>query len=246
MRLETRKLLDRAFSGLGGFSIALMAASLVVILAPIFVRGLRAFVFRATVEHRRMVLETFERGDRARVQAEVEAARQARQPVYDILAAYRKELKARSFIERRKAEGPLGELETCLHELLGPFPGEPRPVLPRQQYGQTRWDRAQVKLHDVLFTETYDYSDPARMGKRVLTPRVEEFKGTALEPLFAYVEGHAAEMLRPRIAFYWRFLTDESRDSHFFGGIWPELLGTVYLTVGAILFAVPMGIIAAI
>ena len=41
-------------------------------------------------------------------------------------------------------------------------------------------------------------------------------------------------------------LTDTSIDAHMFGGIWPEMLGTLYLTIGAILFAVPMGIISAI
>ena len=38
--------------------------------------------------------------------------------------------------------------------------------------------------------------------------------------------------------------TDESLDAHFFGGIWPEVLGTFYLTLGAMLFALPMGIIS--
>jgi phosphate transport system permease protein len=246
MRLQSRKLLDKAFSGMGMLSIVLMAAALVVILAPIFARGAKALIFEATVEHRRMILECFERGDREEVLAEVEIAHRVRQPVYDMLEAYKKELKSKPFAERRKAEGPLSELEDCLRELLGPFPGEPRPALPHQQYGQTRWDRAQVKLRDVLFKETYDYSDPTKMGKKVLTPRVEDFKGTALESLFAYIEGHAMEMLRPTFTFYWRFLTDVSKDSHFFGGIWPEVLGTIYLALGAILFAVPTGVIAAI
>ena len=53
-------------------------------------------------------------------------------------------------------------------------------------------------------------------------------------------------MLRPRWTFYWGFLFDGSRDAHFFGGIWAELLGTIYLTVGAVLFAVPMGVVSAI
>jgi phosphate transport system permease protein len=53
-------------------------------------------------------------------------------------------------------------------------------------------------------------------------------------------------MLLPRRTVYWQFLTDESFDSHFFGGIWPEILGTFYLTIGAMLFAVPIGLIAAI
>jgi phosphate transport system permease protein len=53
-------------------------------------------------------------------------------------------------------------------------------------------------------------------------------------------------MMLPRKTVYWRFLTDVSFDAHFFGGIWPELLGTFYLTVGAMLFAIPMGLGAAI
>jgi phosphate transport system permease protein len=67
-----------------------------------------------------------------------------------------------------------------------------------------------------------------------------------LEPLFPYIRDNMAGMLRPRRTFYGQFLTDAPLDSHMFGGIWPELLGTVYLTVGAMLFAVPMGVIAAI
>jgi ABC-type nitrate/sulfonate/bicarbonate transport system permease component len=67
MRLHTRKVLDRAFSGLGFFSIALMAAALIILLAPIFTRGAGAFVFRGTVEFRRVMAERFDRGDRAAV-----------------------------------------------------------------------------------------------------------------------------------------------------------------------------------
>jgi phosphate transport system permease protein len=41
-------------------------------------------------------------------------------------------------------------------------------------------------------------------------------------------------------------LTDGSVDAHFFGGIGPEVLGTVYLALGAMLIAVPLGIVAAV
>jgi phosphate transport system permease protein len=84
------------------------------------------------------------------------------------------------------------------------------------------------------------------MGVQVETPRVNQFKGTQLEPLFQYLEDHLEDMLRPKTTFYWQFITDTSKDSHIFGGIWPEVLGTLYLTLGAMLFAVPMGVIAAI
>jgi phosphate transport system permease protein len=246
MRLGARKLLNHAFSGFGIFAVLLMAAALLVILAPVLVRGAQAFIFSATVEHRRLELDLFGRGDRAAVEADCAAARQARQPVMQMLEAFREELKGKPFAERRKYEEPLRELEDGLRQLLGPLPGEPRPALFRQQYGQTRWDRAQVKLADVLYKESYDYSDPTKMGRKVLTPREEDFQGTSLAALFPCLRSNVAQMLRPRLTFYWRFLTDESKDAHFFGGIWPELLGTFYLAVGAIVFAVPLGIIAAI
>jgi phosphate transport system permease protein len=84
------------------------------------------------------------------------------------------------------------------------------------------------------------------MGKKVYVSRKNDFAGTQLEPLFSYLENNLDLLLMPRLTFYYGFLTDESFDSHFLGGIWPELLGTLYLTLGAMLFAVPLGIIAAI
>jgi phosphate transport system permease protein len=238
MRLGTRKVLDRSFTGLGVFSIGLVATALVVLLAPIVARGLGAFVFRGTVEHRRMLLEKFNHGDRATVEADVAQARAARQPVYDLLAAYER--------THGHDEQSYVDLRDALHVLLGPLPGERTPVMPREQYGQTRWDRAQVKLHKLLYVQEWDYSDPTQMGKPVDVPRAKQFAGTELEPLFPYLAQHAEEMLRPRLTCYWRFLFDDSLDAHIFGGIWAEVLGTLYLTLGAILFAVPMGIIAAI
>jgi phosphate transport system permease protein len=84
------------------------------------------------------------------------------------------------------------------------------------------------------------------MGKKVLAPRVEEFKGTDLEKLFPYMEQNLKSMMRPRTTFYWRFLFDKSFDSHIFGGIWAEMLGTFYLVLGTMIFAIPIGVIAAI
>jgi len=54
------------------------------------------------------------------------------------------------------------------------------------------------------------------------------------------------EMLAPEWTFYWGFLTDRPVDSNMFGGIWPMVLGTFYLALGAMLFAVPAGVITAI
>ncbi len=231
---------------MGFISIILMAGSLLVILAPIISRGMGAFVFKATVEFRLMRLEKYETGDRSRLDEELAVVREARQPVYGMLDAFEEELAGAGITERLKYREPLAELRDGLRRLLGPLPGEPRPVMPRDQYGATRWDRTLVDLDDVLNRTEYDYSDPTRMGVKVKIPRVNDFAGTSLEALFPYLEEHAEEMLQPRITFYPQFITDSSIDAHFFGGIWPEVLGTLYLTLGAMLFALPMGIISAI
>ena len=266
MRRHARKLFDRSLTGLSLFSVLLVAAALVVLLAPIFARGVGAFVFRGTIEHRLVMLKYFGRGDEEKLRTEAARAAEARLPVYEMLARFEGDLKQMPFAKRHNYQGPLAELKESLTKLLGPFPEEGpaallreayathlgplpvdrRPKVPRKQYGQTRWDRAQIELHHVLYRVEYDYSDPTRMGRPVDVPRAGDFKGTAVEPLFAYVTDHLREMLQPHWTFYWRFLTDDPIDSNFFGGIWPAVLGTLYLTIGAILFAVPMGVIAAI
>jgi phosphate transport system permease protein len=246
MELQTRKMLDRSFSIIGVISIILMAASLVILLAPIFSRGFGAFVFKGTIEHRELILDKFGRGDRDRIEKEAAEAVLARAPVYEMLKRFEAEMEERGYEFRREYRKRYGELSDLVGELLGPKPGESSPVLIRDQYGRSRWDRAQVTLGHLLNIEEYDYSDTSQMGRLVLRPRVQDFAGTELEPLFGYVEEHLADMLLPRSTVYWRFLFDGPLDAHFFGGIWPEMLGTLYLAVGAMVFAVPLGIITAI
>ncbi len=246
MRLETRKLLDKAFSGLGLIAIAVMAIALVLILSPIIWRGSKAFVFKGTIEHRRVMLEQFNRGNPDKFNQEWEQVAKAREPVYLMMADFEAEMDEMPSAERREYRSAFKEVQEAVEVLLGPVPGKNTPVLIRKRYGQTRWDRTQIKLHEVLYSEEWDYSNPDAMGILVEKPRADQFKGTTLEPFFAYIEEHIDEMLRPKTTFYWQFITDTSRDSHIFGGIWPEVLGTIYLTLGAMLFAVPMGVIAAI
>ncbi|MBN1491913.1 MAG: phosphate ABC transporter permease PstA [Phycisphaerae bacterium] len=246
MQLATRKLLDRTFTGVGLLAVGLVAVALVAMLGPIITRGLGAFVFQETIEHRRFLLERFGRGDRSEIEAEWAEAQVAREAIHGRITQFESELRKLDWDQRQQYAGPLRDLKDVLHELLGPFPDEPKPVMPRDQYGPTRWDRAQVALEHVLFIEEYDYSDPTQMGKKVLIPRANQFIGTSLAPLFGELETNLDKMLLPRRTFYWRFLFDESVDAHLFGGIWPEVLGTLYLTLGAIVFAVPMGVISAI
>ncbi len=246
MNLQTRKILDRAFSGTGILAIVLMTAALLILLVPMFTRGSRAIFFTATVEHRRFMLEKFERGNRPEIEAQIRAAQTAREPVYRLLTDFEQSLAEGDSALRRRYRKPLKDLRKGLAELLGPEPGQTRPLLMRDQYGQTRMDQARPALQHVLLREEWDYSNPAQGGVKVLKPRADDFQGTPLTKLFPYVEKHLDEMLLPRRTVYWQFLTDESFDSHFFGGIWPEILGTIYLTLGTMLLAVPMGVIAAI
>jgi phosphate transport system permease protein len=47
-------------------------------------------------------------------------------------------------------------------------------------------------------------------------------------------------------AINWQFLTDIPRQGMRAGGIFPAIIGTVYLVLGAIIFALPIGLLAAI
>jgi phosphate transport system permease protein len=163
-----------------------------------------------------------------------------------MMEKFEAEMKDMEFMERRQYKSNYKDFKKVLEKLLGPMPDESKPVLIRMQYGKTRWDGVEDALHHLMYVEQWDYSDPSKMGVKVFVPRVDSFEGTSLEPAFGYIEAQIKPMMLPRWTFYWHFLTDTSLDSHFFGGIWPEILGTLYLTLGAMIFAVPMGVIAAI
>lgn len=244
MRMGTRKLLDRALTMSACFAVALMALFLLIVLAPIFGKGAGAYVFTGTVEYRRMMLGQFGRGNEALISAEWADVQRARRPVYDAVAAFKKELPTLPAAKRRELQASFKEVREGLDVLLGPAPGAPTPALTRCLYGQTRWDRAKVKVQDILYQESWDYSGDE--GRKVLTPRDAQFAGTALAPVFPILRDHLVSLLRPCLTFYPRFLTDKSIDAHFFGGIGAEVMGTVYLALGAMLIAVPLGIVAAV
>jgi len=248
MHLSTRKLLDRCFSCLGLLAIAVMAAVLLILLLPIIIRGSGAFIFRATVEHRKVLVELFDQGNVDKLQQELERTAAARAPVYAMLAEFETELSQMPLRQRLQYNRAYSALQKDLQHLLGPHPQASKPVLPRLQYGQTRWDQSQKALQNVLYNQVWDYENvtASGLGTIKMLPRADDFTGTSLVRLFPYIEANIKPMLNPRWTFYWAFLTNASRDIHFFGGIWPEVLGTIYLTLGAMLFALPLGVIAAI
>ena len=238
MRLSTRKQLDGAFSSVGIISLMVMLAVVFLFLIPIFVKGSSAFIFRETVERRKFMLEHFNRGDRKKLNRQVRLTDEARRPVFDMIAAYEEEC--------GWASPKLVKIKELVRNLLGPLPGDEEAVMERKQYGQTRWDRVQFYLDELLYKEAYDYSDPTKMGTLVKVDRSVDYEGTAVAPVFGYMKENLEAMMLPELTVYWRFLFDEEVDSHFFGGIWASVLGTFYLVIGSMLIAAPFGIISAI
>jgi len=129
--------------------------------------------------------------------------------------------------------------------LLGPRPNQAARPLAMSSYGATRWDQAQALLDRLLWAERWVEREPGQPLVRERSPRAELFHDTALEPLFTYVPQHVNEMLRPRFTVYWQFFLDDNFDSHYFGGVGPELLGTLLITVLGMLFVIPLGVISA-
>lgn len=244
MRMSLRKFLDHAFTAGGYLAVTLMTLFLLLVLVPILVKGSGAYVFMGTVEYRRMMLGEFGRGDERKIAEEWAEVQQARRPVYDAMHAFEREMTGMSAVRRKAVRPVFKAVQEGVSVLLGPAPGDPLPALTRMIYGQTRWRQAREKARDILFEETWDYSGGT--GRKVLVSREPLFEGTALAPLFPLLRNELRTLLRPRLTFYPRFLTDPACDAHFFGGIGPEVLGTVYLALGAMIVAVPLGIVAAV
>jgi len=246
MNLGTRKLLDHSFSALGFGSIVIMGLALLVVLTPIVSKGIGALVFQGTIEHRKILLNEFQRGDANAIGLQEAEANEYRQNAFAMLAAFDQELDQMEWSEQSKYRNNYDQVKKALRHLFGPIPGDTEPALTRFRYGQTRWDKAEEALHELLYEQKWDYSNPDVIAKPYYVSRATEFEGTSLVKLFSYVEENLDKMMLPEWTFYWGFITDKSIDAHFFGGIWPEIQGTIFLALGAMLFAFPLGVIAAI
>lgn len=246
MNLGTRKLLDHSFTALGFGSIIIMGLALLVVLVPITTKGVGAFVFQSTIEHRKLQLNEFDHGNAKKIEKEAAETNQYRQKVFDMLATFDKELEQMDYEQQSKYQSSYDQVKTALRGLFGPLPGDDEPALTRFRYGQTRWDKAEEKLHELLYEQKWDYSNPDVIAKPYDVSRAAGFAGTSLVKLFPYVEENLGKMMMPEWTFYYGFFTEKSLDAHFFGGIWPEIQGTIFLAIGAMLFAFPLGVIAAV
>ena len=103
MRHATRVMLNKAFTGMGIFSIGIMALAMAVLLVPIFRHGAQAYLFRGTVEYRKMMLNEFHRGDADALAAECAEVDRVRAPVYAMMNAYGNYLETLSGTKKREA-----------------------------------------------------------------------------------------------------------------------------------------------
>lgn len=164
---------------------------------------------------------------------------------FSLAEEFAKNVKNADLAERRQYAASLHEVEDILLKLLGPRPGDAPPALKMDRYGATRWDLAQKLLDQLLWEEKWVEQTPGRPLVKIRTARSKQFAGTEIEPLFGYVETNLAKMLKPQFTVYWQYFIDDSTPGHYFGGVGPEILGTLLLTLLAMLFVFPIGVISA-
>jgi len=161
---------------------------------------------------------------------------------------YKTIVKSIDLADREKYAKPLEEVQNALVLLWGPRPEESLPPLTQNRYGATRWDMAQKNLHTILYaTEWVSQGDGQPLVKKEMRrdQSKTQFKGTPLESWFGDLEANVESMLNPRWTVYWQYFIDDSTPGHYFGGVGPEILGTLLLTLLAMAVAVPLGIISA-
>jgi len=147
--------------------------------------------------------------------------------------------------KRQEYADALKEFENITVKLLGYNPSTPVPALKMNRYGATRLDIAKKILNQLLWSEKWEQTLPGKPMVKISTPRAKSFAGTEIEPLFDYIRDNFDEMLIPKRTFYWQYLIDSSTPGHYFGGVGPEILGTLLLTLAAMIFVFPIGIISA-
>ncbi|MGD0076998.1 MAG: phosphate ABC transporter permease PstA [Sedimentisphaerales bacterium] len=163
----------------------------------------------------------------------------------ELAEQYRNAIHGVNLAERQRYYQEIRQVEDILVELLGPAPGAQTPALMMNRFGATRWDLAQKLLGRLLWYEEWTKQGPEQPMVRRLTPRSQRFAGTEIEGLFTYIQQNLPEMLKPKTTIYWQYFIDDSTPGHYFGGVGPEILGTLLLTLLAMLFVVPFGVISA-
>ncbi len=164
---------------------------------------------------------------------------------FDLAAEYRKTVTTVDISRRGEYAQSLQEIKAALQGLLGPRAGDRLPAVMFEQYGATRWGQANQHLASLLWAEEWKDAGAGGSLTKTRVPREQKFAGTELAALFPYVRDNVDAMLLPQWTFYWQYFIDDSMSGHYFGGVGPEIIGTLLITVLAIAFALPVGVITA-
>ena len=238
--LPTTRIVDLPSRAVAVGSMLLLAAPAVLFLAPIVCGGLRPSCSRngrVSADDAGEVGAGPTRGDGGGDGP----GRGRRQPLYAMLAAFQKELREGVSPGGGSTRRRLTSWKTLCTCCSGRRRTR-RPPCPcsANATARPRWDRAWSRRERCSPGKNGTIPTPRRWAEETGAPG-RGFPGTAVAPLFPTSESHLDEMLLPRWTFYWQFLIDNSFDAHFFGGIWPELLGTIYLAIGAMTVCHPAG-----
>ncbi|MCL2119963.1 MAG: phosphate ABC transporter permease subunit PstC, partial [Planctomycetaceae bacterium] len=137
--------------------------------------------------------------------------------------------------------------------LLGPEQREGNEHLPPEvRFGTSHWSMAKKsnrQLQRVVIWQTHFAEDgsvlpnvQAEIDRRELFPG-ETF--VELRTMLDKVDRDLAAMMNPRWTFYWGYFFDPAMPGHFLGGVGAELLGTLLVTLCAIVIALPIGVATA-
>ncbi len=164
--------------------------------------------------------------------------------MFTVAKDFKKAIQTIDLSKRDTYQQQLDAIEDGLIALLGPRPDEPAPALAENQFGATRMDMAQRALDKIFYYDKWQ-PVPGEKSIKVIMERKEFFTGTKMVEFFEYLQGNYKNMLLPENTFYWQYFIDDSTPGHYFGGVGPEILGTIVITIVAMLFAIPLGIISA-
>ena len=137
------------------------------------------------------------------------------------------------------------EFEELVRKLLGPRPDEPLPAMIMDRYGATRYDLSNNLLQEILWKRQWVEQGEGLAMVEQKVERVKDFAGTDLEEIFSYLPDNFDEIMGFRKTIYWQYFIDDSTSGHYFGGVGPEILGTLLLTVLAMIMVFPLGVISA-
>ncbi|MDR0704054.1 MAG: phosphate ABC transporter permease subunit PstC [Planctomycetaceae bacterium] len=138
--------------------------------------------------------------------------------------------------------------------ILGPEKREGLEHLPPEvRYGPAHWSTAQKFLKQLRNATVWKQQSGVNGNilprEKTIIDRTLFFAGTPIEndiqTLFNNLEQNLDEMLRPRWTFYVQYFVDSATAGHYMGGIGPELLGTILISLFSILLALPLGVLTA-